>query len=178
MASDCVSNARAGTTAGRVARTILSSVAPKLKVREWRWQGGGKSHTPTRARRRRHNTHTHHTRNTHNAPHVLLPVLAGLDGTLIPACLRHEEALALGRERAAAVPAVLWSDGVRMAARKNERKKEGYIARAQQQDMWRRQRACASSASCSACEPWRRIIARARARQAPCSPVELLATGL
>lgn len=88
------------------------------------------THANTRAQTTTQHTHTHHTRNTHNAPHVLLPVLAGLDGTLIPACLRHEEALALGRERAAAVPAVLRSDGVRMAARKNERKKEGYIVRA------------------------------------------------
>ena len=166
MASDCVSNARAGATAGRVARTIVvisRTEAQGARVAMARWRKV--THTNTRAQTttQHTHTHTHHTRNTHTAPHVLLPVLAGLDGTLIPACLRHEEALALGRERAAAVPAVLRSDGVRMAARKNERKKEGDIARAQQ-DMWRRQRACVSSASCSVCESWRRIIAHARAR--------------
>lgn len=69
MASDCVSNARAGATAGRVARTIVVisrteaqgarvAMARRRKV----------THTNTRAETTTQHTHTHMTHDTHTTP--------------------------------------------------------------------------------------------------------------
>ena len=185
MASDCVSNARAGATAGRVARTIVvisrtEAQGARVAMARWRKVTYTNTRAQTTTQHTHTHTHTHITHETHTTPptycFLYLPASTAHSYQHASATKKRSHSGESGPQRSQRYSG-LTAFGWRRARMSGRRRGTSHA----------RNKICGGDNAHASRQPAARFAshgvassrthARARARQALCAPVELRATG-